>query len=255
MAIDTTRNLLRGQAPRDVREQTFRELALRYGDENFDQKLSRFLSISPPFVQPLWQYHEYQREIADAFTNGYFYPALTGACCLAEAILSTLVVRLRPYFRNTPVYKMIYNKDSFQNWDLALEALQEWDVFDSSLNGSFKRLEALRNHAVHLGGKAISAQNSLDGVRLVFDLIDRLFGPRDDIVFWAPGEMYVRLGKESDPFVEEFYVPSCHYVGYKHSIEGPFPNWRVVDPHKYEDRVISDEEFRALRVAFRKEQP
>jgi hypothetical protein len=43
-------------------------------------------------------------------------------------ILNHLLLDLREEFRGTPEYKQIHRKDSFDNWDLAIDTLEAWSV-------------------------------------------------------------------------------------------------------------------------------
>jgi len=246
--IDTRRNLLNSSAPEAVRTSLIGELREAFGARDFEAKLARFREVSPPWARLVWPHLNPEREVYDAYTLGAFYPALTAACCMAEAVLNVLVVRVREHFKESPSYKKVYRKDSFQDWSQAIDVLLEWGVFNEEMAARFNRLNCLRNEAVHprtLQGVQGKAREALG---LYSEVVHKLFGPREDLIFWCPGEMYIRREKEADPLVKELFIPACKYVGYKHSID---ENWNFVDPYDYEDRVVDDQEFRRLREKWR----
>jgi hypothetical protein len=72
-------------------------------------------------------------------------------------------------------------------------------------------------------------------------------------MFWAPGEKYLKKEIEHLPLIQEFLIPNCWHVGFKHRVESDAASGalRMVDENKYEDREITDDEFRALRIESR----
>ena len=61
-----------------------------------------------------------------------------------------------------------------------------------------------------------------------------------------PGASYLTKEAESIPFISKVYIPSCVLVGPKHTIEFVGTQMRVRDDNDYEEREISDDEFRRL---------
>jgi len=247
-----------GAPSEDQRNQDIDWLRSRYGELDFDSKLERYLELDSPNITVVTEYYWVLNEAADAYACAYFYPALTSACCLGERILNILILRLREYYRATQSYKKVWKKDSFQNWDEAIDALAEWGVLDNALAELYKELWTIRKDAIHL--KAISdfQPQALQAILHILKITGNLFGlnERNDIFFWVPGEPYIRKEKEKEPIVQEFFIPNCTLVGYKYSVRnGPRPGQFIYDdPYEYQDREITDDEFKKLRQSWRSKQ-
>ncbi|MFH1559910.1 MAG: hypothetical protein ABID84_00640 [Chloroflexota bacterium] len=253
--IDTRRNsFLPGMSRAEeavMRHELRQELEIEFGARDIDAKVERFLEASPPWIRPIWPNLNPEHEIYNAYVLGAYYPALVGACCLGEAILNELVVRLREHFKNTPSYKKVYRKDSFQDWDLAISVLLEWEVFDTTLADSYRQLSTLRKQAAHPKVLSDVQSKSKEALKLYSGMMNKLFGPGENVVFWCPGEMYIKREKETDPLVIEFFIPSCDYVGFKHTIRLVNGGMQYVDFDDYEDKFVDDAEFRRLRIEWR----
>lgn len=65
----------------------------------------------------------------------------------------------------------------------------------------------------------------------------------------TPGELFITKAAESLPFIRHVYLPNCRLVGPKHKLEFEGENLIIHDDHEYENRDVSDEEFRELRKA------
>jgi hypothetical protein len=63
----------------------------------------------------------------------------------------------------------------------------------------------------------------------------------------VPGEPYIRKDMEEDPVVQEFFIPNCPLVGYKHYLEGTPKGFAIHDNFDYEPVEVNDDEFRRLR--------
>ena len=244
--FDTRRNLLSSLGPAELtRDPIIAELKNSFGEENFDGKLSRFREIAPPWASVDWGHLDYEQEVFDAYVFGSFYSALTGICCLTEALLNTLIGKLQTHYKASSYYKQVQGKDWIQNWDLLIEALEDWNVVTTEQVKTLDSLKNLRNDAVHFSRLHDVEDAARRAMNLYTALIGELFGPHSENVFWCPGEIYIRKEREKDPFVQEFILPSATYVGYKHYIN---EEWRFVDGDDYEDREVSNEEFRELRI-------
>jgi len=61
------------------------------------------------------------------------------------------------------------------------------------------------------------------------------------------GEDFIAKEAESLPFVRRVVLQNCRLVGPKHTLAFEDCKMTVHDDHVYEDREISDDEFRELR--------
>ncbi|NWL88669.1 hypothetical protein DMN77_13940 [Paenibacillus sp. 79R4] len=50
------------------------------------------------------------------------------------------------------------------------------------------------------------------------------------------------------PFVKKIILPNCTLVGPKHKLEIDGNWFEVIDDHKYDDKEITDEEYKDLLV-------
>jgi hypothetical protein len=100
-----------------------------HGTVDIEQKLSDFIDIGRGPFSVIAFHNKFLRQCRHAFVAGSYYPALTGTCALGERILNHMVLKLRDYYKGSPSYKRVYDKQSFDNWDLAIDVLKEWRVF------------------------------------------------------------------------------------------------------------------------------
>ena len=226
-----------------------------HGEFKADEKTERYLEVEPPNLCVVVEYHEMMRQVESSYVSMDDYPALTGACCLGERILNMLVLKLRNYYKTSNYDKKVWQRDSIQNWGLAIKTLQDWGVLQDDTAARFKEPYKLRNASVHYSSLGDIQPSALRAVQLVMSITNDLFGNRDDVFFSCPGELYIRQVKETEPIVQEFFIPNCSLVGYKHSIEsidGPPIVLKVNDQFDYESRIINDEEFKTLRIEWQK---
>lgn len=219
-----------------------------HGEFKADEKTERYLELDPPNLCVVVEYHEMMRQVESSYVSMDDYPALTGACCLGERILNMLVLKLRSYYKTSKNYKNVYRRESIQDWKLAIDTLHDWDVLQDETVACFNELYSLRNTSVHYESLGDIQPLALRAVQLVMSITNNLFGNREDVFFWCPGELYIRRAKETEPIVQEFFVPNCPLVGYKHTVEGVAGGLRLHDGNVYESSVITDEEFRELRI-------
>lgn len=257
--LDSNRSLLKHPkgVSGNIREQILAELKIKCGDSNFDEKLKRYLELETGNIKLVTDYHQLLHEAEDTYVCGYYYPVLTASCCLGERIFNSLILRLREYYKCSKSYKKIYRKDGIQNWDLAIEVLQDWNIIDDHLADIYDKLHKVRIEAVHLKAVRDFRAEALFALQQIMEITDALFGLRKDIFFWVPGEPYIRKNKEEEPIVKEFFIPNCTLLGYKHSVRSLEPSPRGIgmmidDPYDYEQREITDEEFVHLREEWRK---
>jgi hypothetical protein len=93
---------------------------------------------------------------------------------------------------------------------------------------------------------------ALDAGRLLLRIVGGQFGfdgGKPWMIPNTPGEIFIKKQAESLPFVKQVFLPRCALVGPLHRLERDGDRWRVNDNHDYEDREITDDEFRELRDA------
>ena len=233
----------------DVRQKLLHE----FGSRNGQAKIKNFLDLGPRPFSVLAFHNRFAAQIRNAFVVGSYYPALTAACALGERILNHLTLRLRDYYRGTSAYKHVYRKDSFDNWQIPINALRDWKVLLPEALGAFERLQQVRNRVIHFHPETDTNDRSLalNAIQLLDQVISIQFpvmGRQPWFIPNTPGESYLKGSWESQPFIREIYLPNCVQVGPHHVIESLVPRLIVRDSDAYPDRDISDEEFIAERT-------
>ena len=234
------------------RERVREEYLCEYGPRWGEQKLKNILDLKSKPLSILAFHNSFMEQVRDAFIIGAYYPALVAACALGERILNHLVLLLRADFSDTPEYKRVYGKESFDNWAVPVSVLDAWGVLLPEASAAFQALEAVRHRAVHfdpatdredrpLALEAIGHLNRIVSVQF------GAFGTQPWFMTNVPGEVYIRKSAEAQPFVRRVYLPNCVLVGPLHRIGGSGARFEVEDAHDYEIRDISDEEFIQLR--------
>jgi len=223
-----------------------------HGAMNLEQKLARWREVRRPGLWLIFEYREMAEEVLQAYIQGLSYPALTGACCLAERVMNRLVFGLREHYRRSVHYKRIYKKPREQNWTRLRKILRDWRVLSREQCEAIKRLHALRTDAVHYVADYDYSAAAEEAVKLTVGLVDSLFFvfDRKDIfrIFEVPGEIWVRADQENTPFVQEFVLPLCGRFG---------PTHLWLDAGHYEEdgapiEALSEEEFIEFRRRFLK---
>ena len=249
--IDTERNIVR-QPPYSSDPMAVSgavgSVAERHGLRNIQAKYSRWLELSPPGLCVPVAYHELLLEVEAAYVHGDCYPALTAACCLGERVLNQLLLDVRDDFRSSPRYKEVYDKASFQNWELAIGILVEWGVLKHKVAAKFRELLELRNPVVHFGSVADRVAQGKTAVQLLYDATAALFGTVSGNFFVCQGEVFVVRDRQDEALVRRLILPHCHLVGYQHRIEGTPP--QLIDDGAYEAGEITDDEFCARREQY-----
>src|SRR6266851_822630 len=110
---------------RGNREKMIAGLAQEFGPAQFEAKLKNFMDLGPKYFSILAFHNKFFEQCRRAFVMGAYYPALTGACALGERIFNHLILLLRDDFKGTPQYKHVYRKESFDNWDMVINTLEE----------------------------------------------------------------------------------------------------------------------------------
>jgi hypothetical protein len=234
------------------KEAVEKSLIVSYGEQDHEAKLQNFLDLGDKPVSILAFHNRFFEQIRTAFVMGAYYPALTAACALGERILNYLLLMLRDYYKHTPEYKTLYSKDSFDNWDVPIDTLESWGILLPDVSRQFRCLRDMRQTAVHFRPEVDhnDRELALEAILCLRDIVRNqfsAFGPQPWFIPGIPGESYIKKNWESNPFIREVYLPRCRLVGPKHRIEELAPEVVANDDVQYEDREITDEEFRELR--------
>jgi hypothetical protein len=233
------------------KERVREDYLCEFGPRWSEQKLRNIVDLGPKPLSIIAFHNKFLEQARHAFIVGAYYPALTAACALGERILNHLVLLLREDFRATPEYKGVSRKKSFDNWQVPIRALEAWSVLLPDAAKSFRALEAVRHRSIHFDPAtdhddrplALQALNHLN------DIVSRQFGAHGPHPWFIPGiagASYIRKAAEAQPFVRRVYIPNCQLAGPRHTISAVGSRFEVSDAHDYEDREITDEEFREL---------
>lgn len=232
------------------REQTVQELFQQFGAYAAERKRQNFIDLGPKPFSILAFHNRFLEQIRVAFIMGAYYPALTGACALGERILNQLILSLREDFKATAAYKRVYNKESFDNWDLAINTLEAWDVLLPEAAKEFRALRDRRNDAIHFRPEVDQTDRdlALASIKSLGSIIGTQFGAlgrQPWFLAGVPGEIYIKKDWESRPFIRKVYLPNCKAVGPRHRVESINP-WGIRD-EDYDEHEITDDEFCLLR--------
>lgn len=227
------------------------ELICEFGPLQHERKFEDFIALGASPISLLAFHNVFLKQCRDAFVFGSYYPALVSACTLGERILNHLILRLRDHFKSTSEYKKIYRKESFDNWLLAIDTLESWQVLLPEPAQEFRELETFRHKAIHFKPETDhnARELALDAIKLLQSIVEHqfsAFGLQPWYIQEAKGVAYVAKAYEQSPFVIEVVLPSCVLVGPKHRLEHDSKGWIVLDDHPYEEKEISDEEFVSL---------
>ena len=200
-----------------------------FGAHELEIKRQNFIDIGDKPMSVLAFHNRFFHQIRVAFVTGAYYPALVGACALGERILNHLILTLRKHFKDSDVYKRVHRKDSFDNWNLAIDALEAWEVLLADVAAQFRELEKARHKAIHFRPEVDrnDRELALASALTVRSIIARQFGAFGNQPWFmtdTPGECFLKHSWEARPFIEEIYVPNCLFVGPRHKIVQMVPN-------------------------------
>ena len=237
---------------RQNRRATQEALIHSFGAQSYHGKRQNFIDLDAKPLSVLAFHNRFFEQARIAFITGAYYPALAGTCALGERILNHLVLILRDDFKSSPEYKRIYSKDSFDNWDTAIDALASWGVLLPEVADEFGTLKEMRNKSLHFRPEVDTNDRelALDAIKSLSAIIGNqfsAFGPQPWFIKSIPGEIYIKKASETEPFIKHVYLPNSLHVGYKHKVESVVPRFVVNDEFEYEDSEITDEEFSELR--------
>jgi len=119
-------------------------LMSEYGRDELAAKVVNFIDLGPTPLSVVAFHNKFAYQARVAFVMGSYYPALTASCALGERILNHLIRALREYFRRTEEYKRVHRKDSFDDWQLAIDTLERWEVLLPEAVTAFRGLAEVR---------------------------------------------------------------------------------------------------------------
>lgn len=258
--LDTSRNILGDKFPKSsvyekMKREKKDELVAKYGVFDFDSKFQRYIAIKPPVLSVIEEHSFLQQDIIDAYINGNFYSALTGACCLGERIFNNIIFKVKEDFRVSRWYKEVYHKGSIIDWLKAIQILSDWKIIDESTQKQYLDLYRLRTDSVHYQKKEQDLEiMSFEAISIVVSIITKLFSIDETkkkflLYFDVPGEIFIRKEAEVDPMIKAFFIPCSVLVGPEYSFvtTEKIGTFKVVDKN-YGNREITDEEFVQLRI-------
>jgi hypothetical protein len=201
-------------------------LVVDYGIGRHHVKGRDFLAVGDLPFSLVAFHNKFLQQARDAFVIGAYYPALTASCALGERVLNHLILLLRGAFSSTPEYKRVHAKNSFDNWDVAIDALASWDVLIPEAVVAFRELRELRNRALHFRPDTDVNDRELGLAALT--TVKRIVALQFP-AFAAPwlipnsiGIPFVRKSHEEKPFVAKVVLPCCAHVGPAHELlDGP----------------------------------
>jgi hypothetical protein len=233
------------------RERTLAGLIEEYGSRDFDQKLQNFIDLGVKPFSVIAFHNRLYAQARSAFIAGHYYPAITSIAALGERVLNHLILGLREHYKKSTIYRRVYRKESFDNWELALDALHEWKILTPEAEAHFRLLWGQRNDALHFNPEteANARPLALQALHLFAQIVECQFSCFGALpwLFTPPGEVYIRRDWEGHPFIQLLYLPNARLVGYKHKVVSALP-WQIEDNEDYEAHEVSDEDFTNLRV-------
>lgn len=166
-----------------------------------------------------------------------------------------MILLLRDDYKNTKHYKDVYSKKAFDNWDKMIVPLRDWEVLLPEVVEKFNELKKLRNYSIHFNAdtEVQDKEYAESAIEVLKDIVKLQFGVGGPVLRpWfinsIPGASYISKEAEEWPFVKKIILPNCVLVGYKHRLENESNWFEVIDDYEYEDKEITDEEFKDLLV-------
>jgi hypothetical protein len=228
-------------------------LAREFGPDQLDKKIANFIAIDFKPFSILAYHNQFFDQIRRAFVIGSFYPALVAACALGERILNHLILDLRGFYKHTPEYKRVYRKDSFDDWNVPICALESWKVLLPEAATEFRLLMKLRHRSVHFNVSTYSTlrDDALASIHHMRKIIEHQFGTSGNkpwFIKGTRGQVFIKRKWEEDPFIKTYFLRGCPFVGPYFAIS--FQNGLMyIDHSDYGDGAWTDEEFAAVYEA------
>lgn len=225
-----------------------------FGEDNLGEKVADFGLLGPEPFSVVAYHNVFFRQVRRAFVIGSHYPALVGCCALGERILNHLIHEFREDFRNTPEYKQVYDKESFDDWNKAIDVLEAWGLLLPDVVTDYRALRKRRNNAIHFRPETSTRarEMALDAIQVLGRIIEGQFGSigTKPWYFNTPGETYIKGEAESWAFVAKMLVPAGLHVGPKYTLKynQELATWAIDDIGDVGAAEGTDEEFIALRT-------
>lgn len=224
------------------------ELAFEFGQATIDQKIRNFIDLDTKPFSIISYHNAFFHQVRQAFVIGSYYPALVGACTLAERILNHLIIDLRPHYRSTPEYARIYRKRSFDDWRIPIDVLESWGVLLPEAAKEFRHLLPLRHRSVHFNPDTYARlrEDSLSAIRYLRSIIETQFGSfalRPWFIPGTRGHVFIKKEWEDHPFIKTYFLPNCPFVGPLFAMKHGPGGWSWHDYADYGSGDLSDEEF------------
>jgi len=246
--IDTRRGFYSESAMIPSAARDTEHLRAELGSHNFDVKFERWRRIDYLPLGLVDEYPEKIQHIINTYSIGYFYPAVTSSCCLAERILNRLMLKTRSHFKSHQEHKRIHRKSSFDDWQKLLSLISEWNLVPARAIECFRVLMPIRHQSIHYSETYDFKAMAPLTINTLIAAVTEVFGVlnRKDIymVFDAPGEVWVRSEAQSLPFVKEFVLPHCYYAHAAHDFDS---RRSIVIERLGKVGPLTDEEFVQLR--------
>lgn len=227
---------------------TIQRLSQEYGSGRIKDTTKDARDLGSNEFSLLAHHNEMHLQARSAFISGAYYPALVAACAIGERILNHLILDLREDFRSSPHYRKVYRRDSFDNWQFAVDVLTDWGVLVEGAGDDFLALSKLRNRSIHFNSDTYVTMrdDALEALKTLGRIIGRQFGIGRQPWFIknTPGAMFISREWESHPFVRTYLIPLSGYVGPEYGMEFDERfGWRHLDYHDYGDGELDDDAF------------
>lgn len=225
-------------------------IVAEYGILCSHNKINDFIALGAIPFSIIAFHNKFIRQARDAFIIGGYYPCLVASCALGERVLNQLILHLRDYYKSHSEYKKVYRKDSFDNWDVAIDTLEAWEVLLPEAVAGFRELRNIRNAAIHFNPETDRDYRTLaiNAFQKICYIIKNQFGTERQpwYIEGINGATFVKKEKQEIPFVKEIVLPNCKLVGYRHTLEMKNNKWLVHDSDNYTEPELTDEEFKEL---------
>jgi hypothetical protein len=155
---------------------------------------------------------------------------------------------MRDNFKKTPEYKDIWRKSSFDNWDVPINTLASWNIFQvAEVKEEFHKLKDIRNRSLHFNSSTYKTlrEDALAALKHLAEIISCQFGFHHNarwLLKGTKGAFFISKNYENDPFLTKYYLSQGPKVGPYHSMSYDNGSWIYFDWDNYAQE-ISDEEF------------
>ena len=255
------------------------QILQEFGIIDGQNKIKRVIELGAKPFSIIAYHNSLLDQIRKSYIQGAFYPALTSSCTLGERILNHLILDLRNeynYFKedskkhpcsncenfkdlkNKGLVKVefdIYSCKDCSNWNLMINELVKWGVFNDKIGTLFKKLSKKRHKSIHFNENTISNLENelLKTIKLLQEIIQKLFPAFGGEYFIpAKGEAFLKKELESKPFFKKYYIPNSKLVTPYHKVKSVIPNFIIEDIKLENNKEISDNKFIKLREDFQK---